>query len=91
MPNLNLSHSLDDLMVIGDSFSSRSGCGARWLCGWSAGQLESEMQRHAWLTHPATLDLVFHPEPQHLWSLILGQKGWRYRLLAESPEDLASN
>jgi putative transcriptional regulator len=92
MPNLNLSHSLDDLMVIGDSFSSTQRLRVlAGYAGWSAGQLESEMQRHAWLTHPATLDLVFHPEPQHLWSLILGQKGWRYRLLAESPEDLASN
>ena len=42
--------------------------------GWSAGQLDQEMARHDWLIHPATVDLVFEPDPQ-LWQEILRQKG----------------
>src|SRR5581483_2155672 len=64
MPNLSLSHSLDALMDLGESFS-----GARKVkmfagyAGWSPGQLEDEMKREAWLTHPASLELVFDTEP----------------------------
>jgi putative transcriptional regulator len=59
--------------------------------GWSPGQLEDEMKRKAWLTHPASLELVFDTEPDQLWQRILRQKGWRYRLLAQMPEDLSLN
>jgi len=43
------------------------------------------------LTHPATLELVFHREPGQLWVGILKEKGWQYRLLAEAPDDLSTN
>jgi putative transcriptional regulator len=92
MANLSLGHALDDLAELGESFSP-----ARRLrlfagyAGWSPGQLEDEMRRSAWLTHPASLELVFHPEPDGLWKAILREKGWRYRLLADAPDDLASN
>lgn len=92
IPNLNLGHSLDDLIELGDSYSATQKIKLfAGYAGWSPGQLEDEMRRHAWLTHPASIDLVFHPEPQDLWKLIMQQKGWKYRLLAHSPEDLSSN
>jgi putative transcriptional regulator len=57
MPNLCLGHSLDALVDLGDSFSStrkiRMFAG---YAGWSPGQLEDEMKRKAWQTHPASLD-----------------------------------
>ena len=60
MANLALGHSLDELVGLGDSFSTtrklRLFAG---YAGWSAGQLEDEMRRKAWLTHPASLELVF--------------------------------
>jgi putative transcriptional regulator len=59
--------------------------------GWSPGQLEDELKRDAWLTHPATIDLVFDCDPNQLWQKILRQKGWKYRLLADMPEDLSMN
>jgi putative transcriptional regulator len=59
--------------------------------GWSPGQLDDEMRRKAWLTHPATLDLIFTPEPENLWKTILRAKGPEYRLLSETPEDLSWN
>jgi putative transcriptional regulator len=90
--NLSLGHSLEGLVEIGTSFSAalkvRMFAG---YSGWGAGQLEGELERKAWLTHPATLELVFDPDPATLWQRILRFKGWRERLLAEGPEDLSWN
>jgi len=55
------------------------------------GQLEDEMKRKAWLTHPASLELVFRHPPEQLWQTILRQKGWKYSLLAQMPEDPSLN
>ena len=92
MANLNLDHSLDSLIELGESYSA-----ARQLkifagyAGWSPGQLDDEMKRDTWLTHPASIELVFDPKPDLLWKQILANKGWRYKLLAEAPEDLSRN
>jgi putative transcriptional regulator len=59
--------------------------------GWTAGQLDNEMARKDWLVHPASIELVFYPEPSRLWREILRQKDDKTRLLAESPEDLSWN
>jgi putative transcriptional regulator len=93
MPNLNLGHSLDALSELGETFSAtRKIKMFAGYAGWSPGQLEEEMKRKSWLTHPATLDLVFDSDPQTLWSKILQSKGgWEYKLLAQSPEDLSWN
>ena len=92
MPNLDLGHSLDTLIDIGESFSTTKKIKLfAGYAGWSPGQLEEEMKRKAWLTHPASLELVFDVKPEQLWSMILRQKGGKYRLLAETPEDLSMN
>jgi putative transcriptional regulator len=92
MPNLSLGHSLDELVDLGESLSpTRKIKMFAGYAGWSAGQLEGEMKRKAWLTHPATLELVFDSPPEQLWQDILRQKGWQYRILAQSPDDLSSN
>ena len=49
------------------------------------------MKRKAWLTHPGSVELVFDTSPGQLWQTILCQKGWKYKLLAQMPEDLSSN
>jgi putative transcriptional regulator len=92
LPNLNLSHSLDSLVDIGESFST--GQKLRMFAGyagWSPGQLEDEIKRDAWLTHPASLELVFDTPAENLWQSILRSKGGAYRLLAQTPEDLSLN
>ena len=91
LPNLNMGHSLDDLQDIGGSFSPtrQLRCFAGYA-GWTGGQLESEMERRAWLTHPASVDVVFNGS-KDLWKQILTRKGWKYRLLADGPEDLSAN
>jgi putative transcriptional regulator len=92
MPNLSLGHSLDALIEIGESFSSTQRVKMfAGYAGWSPGQLEEEIKRDAWLTHPASLDLIFDVTPNQLWQKILRLKGWQYRLLAQMPEDLSLN
>ena len=92
MPQLSMGHSVEELMDIGESFSPTQQLRLfAGYAGWSPGQLESEMKRKAWLTHPASLDLVFRADPTNLWNEILKMKGWQYKLLAEGPEDLSWN
>jgi putative transcriptional regulator len=93
MPNLALGHSLDDLLEIGESFSATKKVRLfAGYAGWSAGQLEGEMKRKAWLTHPATIELVFETPPELLWQKVFTFKGgWRNRLLGQMPEDLSAN
>jgi putative transcriptional regulator len=93
LPNLALGHSLDDLLEIGEDFSAtkkvRMFAG---YAGWTAGQLESEMKRKSWLTFPASVELVFETPPEELWQKVLHRKGgWKNKLLAQMPEDLAWN
>ncbi|HEU6449113.1 MAG TPA: YqgE/AlgH family protein [Verrucomicrobiae bacterium] len=93
MPNLALGHSLDDLLEAGESFSPtkkiRMFAG---YSGWSPGQLEDEMKRKAWLTFPASLELVFETPPEQLWQKILKNKGgWKNKLLSQTPDDLSWN
>ena len=92
LPNLHLDHSLDTLMEVSDSYSpTRQIKVFAGYAGWSPGQLDDEMKRDTWLTHPASVDLVFYPKPDDLWKLILAEKGWKYRLIADAPDDLSWN
>jgi len=92
MPNLSLGHSLDELVELAESFSATRRLRVfAGYAGWSPGQLDDEMRRKAWLTHPGSVELVFSTPPDQLWKAILNQKGWKHRLLAERPEDLSRN
>jgi putative transcriptional regulator len=92
MANLSLGHSLDELQDLSDGFSANRKLKVfAGYAGWSPGQLDDEMRRDTWLTHSASLDLVFFNQPDKLWEHILLQKGWKYRLLAESPPDPSAN
>jgi putative transcriptional regulator len=93
LPNLALGHSLDDLLEIGEVFSATKKVRLfAGYAGWSAGQLEGEMKQQAWLTFPASLELVFETPPEQLWQKVLQRKGgWKNKLLAQMPEDLSWN
>ena len=93
MANLELGHSLDSLVEVGQSYSPTKQLRLyAGYAGWAPGQLEQELKRKAWVVHPASLELVFHAESKELWRRILRQKGnWHYRLLAEIPEDPSWN
>ena len=92
LPNLSLGHSLEELVDLGQSFASTQKLRLfAGYAGWSAGQLENELKRNAWLTHPASLELVFRDDSGGLWQEILKIKGWKYRLIADAPDDLSRN
>lgn len=93
LPNLSLGHSLDELAEVGESFSITKKIRLfAGYAGWSGGQLEDEMKRKAWLTHPASLELIFDTPPLQLWREILIRKGgWKNKLLSQKPEDLSWN
>jgi len=92
LPNLSLGHSLDTLLELADSFSPDQQLKIfAGYAGWSPGQLDDEMKRETWMTHPASLELVFHADPSALWPSILREKGFKYRMIAEGPEDPSWN
>jgi putative transcriptional regulator len=93
MPNLALGHSVEALVELSQSFSATQKLRLfAGYAGWAPGQLEEEMKRQAWVSHPASVDLVFDADPKGLWRSILRQKEeWQYRLLAEIPDDLSWN
>ena len=61
------------------------------LAGWSAGQLEAEIEREDWILEPAVDDDVFTDEPEALWSVVLERKGGSFTLLARMPLDPSLN
>jgi putative transcriptional regulator len=93
LPNLSVGHSLENLVELAEGYSAgREIRVFAGYAGWAAGQLDGEMKREAWLTHPATGELVFKADSSGLWQEILRQKhGWKYRLLSEMPDDLSWN
>lgn len=93
LPNLNLDHSLDVLVDIGESLSPEKKIRLfAGYSGWSGGQLEDEIKRKAWLAHPASLELVFDIPPEKLWQTVLRRKGgWRNKLRSQMPDDLSWN
>jgi putative transcriptional regulator len=92
MPNLALGHSIETLTEIAESFSpTRKVKMFAGYAGWSPGQLEDEMARKAWLTYPASLELVLDTDPAMLWQKVLQAMGPEYKLLSMMPEDLSLN
>jgi putative transcriptional regulator len=52
--------------------------------GWTANQLERELREHAWFTHTARPDIVFHPNPDAAWREALSEKGEYYKFVADT-------
>ncbi|MGH2870944.1 MAG: YqgE/AlgH family protein [Solirubrobacteraceae bacterium] len=59
--------------------------------GWSAGQLDSELERGDWILEPARHDDAFTSEPLQLWESVLTRKGGSYALVARMPADPSVN
>ncbi|MBN9299054.1 MAG: YqgE/AlgH family protein [Filimonas sp.] len=55
--------------------------------GWSAGQLEEEMNEKSWLTTYGTRQLVFHKDIREIWPDALKQIGGEYAQLIHYPID----
>ena len=92
LPNLDLNHSVDDLVELAESFSPTQKIKIfAGYAGWTAGQLDADMKRKAWLTHPASAELVFDTPAEKLWREVLRRKGAQFKLLAQMPDDLSAN
>jgi putative transcriptional regulator len=59
--------------------------------GWSAGQLEAEMEEDAWHAAPALPGDVFTNDPERLWGAAVRRLGPGFRLLATMPRDPTQN
>ena len=57
--------------------------------GWSAGQLDDELEQDAWLVAPAEEGDPF--SPGDIWSHAVERRGGAYRLLATMPPDPSQN
>jgi putative transcriptional regulator len=57
--------------------------------GWSAGQLDGELEQEAWITEEIHPDDPF--ADGDLWSAVLNRKGGEYSLLARMPPDPSVN
>ena len=64
-----VSTSRDVLAAIARGEGPRENLVALGYAGWSAGQLEHEMQQNAWLSGPATLEVLFRAPAEHRWEL----------------------
>jgi putative transcriptional regulator len=93
MPNVSVGHSLEELVDLGESFStSRKLRLFAGYAGWAPGQLDNEMRAKAWLTHPASIELVFDTPADKLWQTVLRTRAdWRSRALSEMPDDPSLN
>lgn len=52
--------------------------------GWSAGQLEREMQENAWLVADADPDIIFNPDIEHKWAAAIRAIGIDPAMLSNS-------
>jgi len=93
LENLSLGHDMDELIELARGWPAEHPLRIfRGYAGWAPGQLNDELKRDSWITHPATPDLIFYATPDRLWRHILQLRPeWRYRLLAECPDDISRN
>ena len=59
--------------------------------GWSAGQLQGELEKNSWIIEKATSSMVFRKDVDELWSHILYKMGDPYRKMINFPEDPSLN
>ncbi len=59
--------------------------------GWSAGQLQTEVDRGGWIMAHSSEDLVFDVAEDDLWRQVLREKGGAYAILANAPDHPSLN
>ena len=70
-----LTATVDILRAIARGRGPRDAMLALGYAGWSAGQLETEIQRNGWLNCPADPEIVFDPESQDKYERALRRIG----------------
>ncbi len=74
-PSLSLTTSMDVLRAIAAGEGPAQALIALGYAGWSAGQLEDEIQRNAWLSVPGDDDIIFHTPFQQRFKAALAKLG----------------
>jgi len=59
--------------------------------GWSAGQLQAEIEEGAWYVVPADPSDAFRPDPERLWAAVLRRQGGELAYVATYPDDPGLN
>jgi len=59
--------------------------------GWSAGQLEAELEQQAWFVVDLEPGDPFAPTPEGLWQHVLRRQRGRVAMFAHYPEDATAN
>ena len=59
--------------------------------GWSAGQLQEELQTGSWIKSEIDPNYIFKSSPSQLWKQTLSNKGDRYSVIAQMPHHISLN
>ncbi len=79
---LALSATVDILQAMAAGGGPRNHLLALGYAGWSAGQLEQEIQANAWLTSEADEEIVFHTELEQKWPRAMAMLGVNVSMLS---------
>jgi len=55
--------------------------------GWSNGQLENELEMGSWVTADMDTNYLFRSEPDDLWQQVMQNKGDRYSVISQVPDE----
>ncbi|MFD2515723.1 YqgE/AlgH family protein [Pontibacter locisalis] len=55
--------------------------------GWTAGQLQKEIDENVWIVNNKAANKLFKLEPDKLWRSVLRQMGGKYKVLSNYPVD----
>jgi putative transcriptional regulator len=72
---LAVSTSRDILEAIGAGTGPEQTLVALGCAGWGAGQLEQEMSQNAWLSGPASMEVIFTIPPAQRWQQAVAEIG----------------
>ncbi|MBL9192915.1 MAG: YqgE/AlgH family protein [Opitutaceae bacterium] len=59
--------------------------------GWSAGQLENELEHETWVVAPVGSDLLDYDADEQLWRGLLSALDPEWKILADEPDDPSAN
>lgn len=84
-PSIALSNTMDLLTAIAGEAGPRAFQISLGCAGWGEGQLEAELRHNAWLTCPATPQLVFEIPAEKRWETAMNKMGVDPNLLSNKP------
>jgi len=59
--------------------------------GWTAGQLDKEMEKESWFVTHCKMEYIFTKDTKNLWKRVLKEMGDEFALIANFPDDPSLN